>query len=445
MFNLRKLTAVFAFFLSIGGYGEAGAQGNAVSNSISADAAANSARKGAVIATVNGVRIFDEDLARRIQEEHGPTAVSQDVRLQTLKTMMAEVAVDAAFGKAIKSDPQLQAALESQRRKFVLAAYDSGRLQGIEVSPREVDDFIAAHPDYFAGRRTYHYSRADLIALTPNAQAELSSRLSEWRKGAAMNPDEFQLNLVWAQNPAFRIGMSRNWDGSEQIPVEDLAVLKQLDAAPGKVSVQCKGDRCHLLALHGSYADPVDPVLVRDALAAQLRQAKSAQVIDRANAELLAKADVKVDDAAMAAAMARASSSLTRDENATRRRVVWTVQILALLASLACAVLIFSKQSDKYRGSSYLVLISYERYVRITCALLLPLGIAFLGLVVLGANPIVRPAVDTPVIAGLTLCAVTLAVLAWRHSGGLRYVLRRRRYGLILLLAAQGALLASLF
>ncbi|NOW47684.1 EpsD family peptidyl-prolyl cis-trans isomerase [Novosphingobium sp. SG751A] len=445
MFNLRKLTATVAFFLSIGAHDGASAQGNAVSTGVTSTAANNGARNGAVIATVNGIRIFDEDLSRRLQEEHGPTRVSQDVRLQTLKTMMAEVAVDAAFGKAIRSDPQLQAALESQRRKFVLAAYDSSRLQGVEVSPREVDDFIAAHPDYFAGRRTYHYSRADLTALTPNAQAEMTSRLPEWRKQAGMTPGEFQLNLVWAQNPAFRIGMSRNWDGSEQIQPEDLAVLKQLDAAPGKVSVQCKGESCHLLVLHGAYADPVDPSLLREALAAQLRQVKSAQVIERANAELLARADVKVDDAAMAAAMARASSSLTRDENPMRRRLIWSAQILALLGSVACAVLIFTKQNDKYRTPSYLVVISYERYVRITCALLLPLGVGFLGLVVLGANPMVRPAIDTPVIAGLTLCAAGLAVMTWRHARDLRLAMRRRRYGLVLLLAAQGALLASVF
>ncbi|ODU83158.1 MAG: hypothetical protein ABT10_08200 [Novosphingobium sp. SCN 63-17] len=445
MFNLRKLTATVAFFLSIGAHDGANAQGNAVSNGATGYAASNNGRNGAVIATVNGIRIFDEDLSRRLQEEHGPSSVSQDVRLQTLKTMMAEVAVDAAFGKAIKSDPQLQAALESQRRKFVLAAYDSSRLQGIDVSPREVDDFIAAHPDYFAGRRTYHYSRADLTALTRNAQVEMTSRLPEWRKQAAMTPGEFQLNLVWAQNPAFRISMSRNWDGSEQIPAEDLAVLQQLDAAPGKISVQCKGDNCHLLVLHGSYPDPVDPALVRNALAAQLHQAKSAQVIEQANTELLARADVKVDDAAMAAAMARAASSLTRDEHAMQRRLIWAAQILTLLGSVGCAVLILTKRSHKYRAPSYLVLISYERYVRITCALLLPLGIAFLGLVVLGANPIVRPAIDTPVIAGLTLCSAALAVMAWRHASGLRHVLRRRRYGLIMLLAAQITLLASVF
>lgn len=406
--------------------------------------ASSAAFASATIATVNGTRISDEDLTRRLQEEQGSANVSQDIRLQTLQHLMAEVAVDAAFGKAVKSDPNLQAALELQRRKFVLAAYDSSRLQGIEVSQGEIDAFIAAHPDFFAGRRTWHYSRVDLTALTPIARNEMTSRLPDLRKMSGMSPDDVQLALIWAQNPAYQLRSSRAWEGSEQVAPDDLVALKQMEGGPDKVRVRCNGPQCHVLVLHASYPDPVDAAMVRPALAAQLRRVKSAQVIEKANADLLAHADIKVDDAALAAAMARTTSSLAQDEHATRRRLIWTAQILNVLGALACGLLILRKEEDKYRRASYLVVVSYERYVRMTAAILLPLGIAFLGLFVLSGNPFVKPAIDAPVVAGLTLCSAGLAALAWRHARGLRQVMRRRRYGLLMLLGVEAALLTTL-
>ena len=399
-----------------------------------------------VVATVNGTPIYEQDLNRELLDAAltvKGAPVSQEARVNALRHLLTEVAASKLFAGAITADPALRGEIEHRNNQLLLEAYDSSKIGAIDLTPREIDEFIAAHPQYFSARRTYHYAQAQVTMLDKALGDDLQRHIADLRQFASLSPNQLQANLGWARQPAYSISVSRKWLGAEQIAKDTLDTLVKLEKSGRKVDINCTDTTCSILALQESYGDPVDPELSRSVIAAQLMQMKWATAQEKVNDDLLSHQQIHINDTALNQAFAKANGAAVQEKMSFAQRFIWAAQIFSIVIAIACGIWIFRKDRGKYRTPSYLAVFSYERYVRYTIAVLFPAVIVMLGLRVLLLHPIADASHDVPMIVAMAAIALIAAGTTFRFVAAVRQFLFRRRYSVLFLIAAQTALVMA--
>lgn len=392
-----------------------------------------------IVATVNGKPIYESSVSLRAKQAGG-SAPSAQARIAAMKQLALESLIDETVAPVLKANADLRAEFERQRRTNLLAFYYAQQTNAVKVTQSEIADFIRLHPQFFAGRKTYHFSEIHVAATDVGAAGELQRRILEVGRLGSIEPIRIEAVFGWAMNPSFQLSITKQWLGTEQMPDAIYRTLAGLEQGARKVSVICNPQDCTVFAFHAAYADPADPALLKEAISRNVLGAKRAAMIDSVNDALLQRADLRVNGKEAArTAFGSAAQSATFAAPA-RTRAIWVAQILNLCMAIAASVWFVRKSPRQlYRRSvvSPWLAATYGKEVSIPVAAGLTLVCGLASLYVFGISSIGDHISDLPLVIGFAVLLLLATGGVFRFSSAVRRLAYPRRVGVLLAIATE--------
>jgi EpsD family peptidyl-prolyl cis-trans isomerase len=294
------------------------------------DQAANS-NGVSIVATVNGQNITTAELN---QAAGGPANGIEDpqaralVLSQVLDDLINMTLLEQEFKKNnLNKEEKNKWQIEFANRQSAATFYLNSQLNKLpRLDQKMVDDFILAHPEFTAKRKTYHFNQIMVDASLNTTQAELQGLLDKGTNLEGIN--------AWLKQRKIPNSRGNLWRGSEQIPS---GILKSLDGlSKNAMTLQMTADnkRIIILRLIDSYPDPVD---VEDAKAGFIRgyqedaRAQAAQTIIK---DLRAAAAIKVISTDLAMPVNKIEVGMTKEMPKgpifSQLLVIWYFAVLVL-------------------------------------------------------------------------------------------------------------------
>lgn len=388
-----------------------------------------------------GPEVITENELRRAFESRGarfgPTL--EAAREDLLDMVAAEFWVQQFFGARALTDPRIRSAVGEAERQILFELYAQSQFDPTPPTDAEIDAYIAENPQAFGDRVDYRFQRFRIGLPGEGAAARVDELLDDIVTGepTAEEASELAQALSRAGIPFDR---STIWLGSEALAEPVLARLEGLRVAGETVDIEATPDAYDVLILFEARPDPVDPALLREAIAGRILQER----YQTERAELAAR----IAEPLRAAAESGAPVPLGE-------RFLAALGVLgaALGLVLAGAITWTGRTRQLFRlariDNSDDGLPALRRPGPVMAMAVL---VAALGLVAAGSALFFRPVVLTSlpglsVFLGLTILALILGLLLWRGREATLDQARRRQ-GLAtvrawVLLAVQIALCAA--
>ena len=429
-----------------------------------------SALADTVVATVNGRPIHESTLDGRVKQataQADGSVPAAKIREAALKQLALETLIDEKVTPVLNANPDLRGEFERQRRIGMLELYYTQQTSMVKVTPDEVADFVRKHPQFFADRKTYHFSEIHVAPADNGAVADLQRRMAALGQLDGIEPIRVESTFNWAMSPSYRLSITKRWLGPEQMVDNTYQTLSALDHGARKISVACKQQNCTILILHAAYADPADPMALQSLIARNVLALKRKDMIEGLNTALLQHADIRVSETEPARGVFTQAASAATFAAPARTRAVWVTQIVDICAALAIAVWlgtrkrksrsvrkasphlfrVFGKRSAiaKFLERMVTPLLDavYGRELAIVGAIVLVALMSFGSFYVFAATEIWDHASDLPAVVGFALLVVLAAGAALRFSSALRGRLRQRRIPTVIAIIVQLVLMKA--
>lgn len=260
-----------------------------------------------VAAVVDDFVISERALRKRILETFGDnfdSANNASIRSATLKTLIMERIVEKLVSeKQIQQSPSLTEELRVLKRRALLKYYLDQNAQppSHAITYKEIEQFIAEHPQFFTRRKTYHFG--ELIIKTPTSAIKqaVKDRLAHLAEYEEPTPEAVQMVVEWLNQNNIVYGYSNVWKASEQIEPDSFKNLSLMDQDNAvKLSVEAAESALKAVVLFNAYPDPLDPLFAKQDVHNRLlnveRVKEHATVMDG----ILLKAQIAIPDVALA-------------------------------------------------------------------------------------------------------------------------------------------------
>ena len=304
---------------------------SSIAQSVKTTDQASNSNGASIVATVNGKNITAAELN---QAAGGPANGIEDpqaralVLSQVLDDLINLTLLEQEFKKSnLDKEEKNKWQIEFANRQSSATFYLNSQLNKLpRLDQKMVDDFILAHPEFTAKRRTYHYNQIMVDASLNTTQAELQGLIDKGTNLEGIN--------AWLKQSKIPNSRGNLWRGSEQIPS---GILKSLDGlSKNAMTLQMTADnkRIIILRLIDSYPDPVD---VEDARAGFIRgyqedaRSRAAQTIIK---DLRAAAAIKIVSPDLAAPVKKTEASVEKEMPKgpifSQLLVIWYFAVLVL-------------------------------------------------------------------------------------------------------------------
>lgn len=408
-----------------------------------------------IVATVDGVPLTDTDIALRLSNDPELQKQSPDVpkaRLEALRRLAVEIAAERALRGPLQDGRELRLYFDQARRQRILGYYDDGSTAQLELKQSEVDAFIAANPQFFAQRKTWHFHDIVVTATRPALVPALRAHAAQIVAAGDFGSGQIGAQFAWATDHNFDAVIVNQWLGTEQIPANVVTILHQLEVGPHRVQADCQAASCHFYVFHQAYDDPVDPRVSRDAIARGLLEQKRAAAIADIHKQLLKQAQIEFHDPQLAQ-LADKAWGLPGYLTATGfQKGLWAAQIILLCGALAwVAWQMFGRAgvaaAEEFRPrwtanlSDRTYWLLYGRPSQAALAAVIGTVVAGEALWSLTVTGFVKFEHDYAAIAAGSLTPIIAGCVAWRYSPMVRRMSGQRRYVAPILLVLAGLLL----
>jgi EpsD family peptidyl-prolyl cis-trans isomerase len=422
--------------------------------------ASDEARKSRVLATVNGTVITDADLDRfvRLSLKTGVIkSIDDDTRKFMLDKLIDMYVVEQATDKDRRVDKlELEKLRDFARLDASYNYYlDTHVSPSLSVSEGEAQKFIADHPQYFDGRRSFYFSNIEIVrnrldvprikALAQMARRQFDNAKTLEERQAVLNPI-----IGYVQAVAGKLTHFRSWKASEQLGSDlfkHLSVMKEGDIV---VDDESSPKVVRVIMLYASEANPLDPRESQSIISQGILHDKQEEAAKNLVGNLRAQADIRIGPAAAAAAVpSRRTGQIfgsTTTSKGFRRADLWIAWISALVLMLPASLISFHRQNIRARQEAYFVdddlaSLIWNRMNLFTYSPIFEVMLAFLSI----AFAIVASAAmfyafslsSDPLIVGSMAASgiafgVALSFLWWKYSHLLTSPASRNRWVLVL-------------
>ncbi len=231
----------------------------------------------ALIVRVGNVSIFEADVVEREdalirQGETEPRAR----RELAIRQLIAEHMIEQQFDERGEIPPELAAQLALSRRQLMLAYVLDRRVAQTNADspprPDAIEAFVRENPQIFANRARFTYTRIIAAVQGRDAEKVVTAALSRLPVGAMPAPAQVNAIKSALQSAHLLAGAVDTTQNSEQVPALLLKKLERMAASGSYIDLQRKPGRIEILILQSRQADPVDPKLVHEQIAAGLRK-----------------------------------------------------------------------------------------------------------------------------------------------------------------------------
>lgn len=371
-----------------------------------------------VIARIGTERVLRQDVDRRLLAEGiYPGSATAAQRNRVARQLTAEHVVEQRYASGGAALPEgLEAAIEDSRRRLMLDYHLRQRLEPYRPTDAEIARFVARNPRFFGSRETLRYQQLRIVWKSPANRAAVVALLGRFRDAPSRDAAAINglKNALVAAGADFEGGTLVR--STEQIAPEQWPRLATLTPAD-PVRLTLAPGEAELIVLLDRVADPADPALMKNQIAALLArehaQRQRQQLVDR----LAATTAITEAPAAEPPVDAVAPTPTDTPDLRSRLRIVTETAIPAGLegngGKLALFLLLVAMIAPATTSLGLLRegRVAGWRWHRVVLPAL-HLAIAVTGLATAVA---LRPGLDTKVLAGLLVAAGSIGgLLAWR-------------------------------
>jgi EpsD family peptidyl-prolyl cis-trans isomerase len=234
-----------------------------------------------VAAKVNGTELTVHQVNFALQRIPNLTKDnSKAASLQVIRTLVdQEVLVQQAVADKLDRDPVVVQAMEAAKNQ-ILAQVFMDRKLGTPVPPtdKEVSDYYAAHPEFFAQRKLFKLQEIAIKASKDKLDG-IRAKLT-----ASKTINEFG---EWLKAQGYDVKVAQGIKGPEQVPPQ---ILPKLESMPdGQAMLVNTPDGLLVLILAGTQAQPLTEAQAKPAivnfLQNQKRQTEAKQILDALKAK----------------------------------------------------------------------------------------------------------------------------------------------------------------
>lgn len=291
-----------------------------------------------VVATIDGVDVTKGDIDLRMRNDEVlrfQPVDSRQARLEALRQLSVEIAVEHFVRSALTPGSDIRSTLEQERRKRLLGMFEASSTEGISLAPNELDRFIAANPQFFAKRKTWHYHEVVVTAEEPAMIPVIRAKAASIGAMASLDTAALGDAFDWARNRSFSTVMLNRWMGSEQIDPALMKLLEQMVSTQRRVHADCRDNSCSFVILHEVLDDPVDLRFGRQMVEETLLAQKRARAASALHGGILKRAVIEFRDPAIAQEAARAWKLPPYLKAGGFEKAIWIMQVAFMLLSVA--------------------------------------------------------------------------------------------------------------
>jgi EpsD family peptidyl-prolyl cis-trans isomerase len=229
-----------------------------------------------VAAKVNGTELTVHQVNFALQRMPNLTKEnSKAASLQVIRSLVdQEVLVQQAVADKLDRDPMVVQAMEAAKNQILAQVFIDRKL-GTPTPPtdKQVSDYYAAHPEFFAQRKLFKLQEIAIKASKDKLDG-IRAKLT-----ASKTINEFG---EWLKSQAYEVKVAQGIKGPEQVPAQ---ILPKLETMPdGQAMLVNTPDGLLVLILAGTQAQPLTEAQAKPAienfLKNQQRQVAAKQILD---------------------------------------------------------------------------------------------------------------------------------------------------------------------
>jgi EpsD family peptidyl-prolyl cis-trans isomerase len=342
-------------------------------------AAAQDAYKNDVIAEVEGVVITRQDLDDEIHDRIRKSYELSDdklIRLKVLKQLIVGIAAENRMNDTeISKSAALFRNLATTRRNILTQGYIDRRTVLKQPTEADIKDYVSEHPEYFQNRKMYHYSELIIAPKTEPRQRAVDERLKLLREFKEPSPQNLQLVIQWLELNKTVYGYSKDWRPAETIPDSLRGTVSNLAESKEKIAIEKKGGITRVVTVFGSYPDPIDPLLARNAIAKTLLDRARIKRVDAIIDDMLAHSKVVLYDKTLSELNIPKFNMAVVQQNRTLVDRIYLAWNFALLFFVPLSLYLFFRQKtpefQETESQTVLVAVSYNFLFRITVVIVM--------------------------------------------------------------------------
>jgi EpsD family peptidyl-prolyl cis-trans isomerase len=235
-----------------------------------------------VIVSVAGKKITRKDLEDAVAERLPKNYELRDalqVQSMVLKSLVLEaLAENFMTSKEIAKIPHLANKLENTRRDILVRAYVDSQTKVAPPTEEAIKKYIAAHPEFYQDRKTYHFGELIIQAKSRQMAAAVRERLNALVAMKDPDLDSVQIVVQWLKQNYLEYGYSTGWKATENLPPAIAQIVRGLEKKEVKVDIDDKielaGTAFRVVVLFGAYPDPINPAFAQNLTAQRLMSAE---------------------------------------------------------------------------------------------------------------------------------------------------------------------------
>lgn len=320
-------------------------------SSLSSGVSAEETKSKEVIATVGGVPItrmqYESELRDRVKSELVNNA-NPSLRGAVLKDLIVELAVKQIVAqKEIDRTPDLGRRIDAAQRQILLKYYLGKTIAVPQPTAYDVDKFISAHPEFYRDRMMYHYADILVDAKSDAARKVVEDRLKQLGEIKDIDIATIERFVQWLSENRIDYGMARNWYSTEKLRGPLAKLIPDAARRGAHLIIDPSGGPIRVIALFGTYPDPVDPFLGRVAAADTIMEERKVEQIGPALEKLLAKANVVIYDNSFKDIQVPRARKGRYAESAPLRQTLPIIWNFALFLLAPAALYLFSRPDEQ--------------------------------------------------------------------------------------------------
>ncbi|WP_298174564.1 hypothetical protein [Novosphingobium sp.] len=406
-----------------------------------------------VVATIDGVDVTKGDIDLRMRTDETlrfQPIDSPQARLEALRQLSVEIAVEHVIRGALIPGSDLMMSVEQDRRRKLLGIFEASSTAGISLTNEESERFIAANPQFFSKRKTWHYHEVVVTAEERDVISIMRAKAASIGSLPSLDTAAMSNAFDWVRNRKFATIMLNRWMGSEQIDPDLMKLLEQMVSTQRRVHAECRDNTCSFVVLHEVVDDPVDLRFGRQVVEETLLAQKRARAASALHGGILKRAVIEFRDPAIARAASGTWGLPPYLKAGGFNKAIWILQISLVLLSIVWGGWYLSQPREvaavegtiRPKGLGKLdERLESWRFLRLTQRGLVAIIIVLIcgeGVWALARTSFLEFDHDFAAVAGGSFLVLAVIYAIWRYSPSARRLASQFRFSGLGLLAACG-------
>jgi EpsD family peptidyl-prolyl cis-trans isomerase len=339
---------------------------------------AASSAEGDLIVDVDGAQITKRDLENAVSDRIRKSydlGDDQAIRLMVLKQLILETVAERLMTeKEISGRALLVRNLASARRDLLLKSYIDNQTVLKRPNEEDIKKYIAEHPEYFSGRKMYHYSELFVDAKTEVQKKAVSERLNRLVEFKEPTADNMQMVIAWLEQNNIPYGYVKDWKATEALQPNIRKIIAALSQSSDKVNLESNAKAFRVISLYGAYPDPIDPLFAKNAVARALLDEARNKRVDAIVDDMLSHTNITLYDKSysnLKVPKFKGAVIQPRKPLIERIYLAWNFALLVLTpVSLYIFFTAKRPEPDEYTTTSFLDDLSYHILFRLSIVLI---------------------------------------------------------------------------